>query len=440
MSCYGYQRKTTPYLDRFSSENVLFKNAFSPAMWTIPSHASLFTGTYPSMHGASNLHRYLDTTLLTLSEVLSSNGYDTALFSNNYFLSLKDFGLSRGFNISKGQGYPKSKCKRLILKGKARLTRLLDSGALVTSIFVKDFLNKRRKAEKPFFLFLNYMEAHAPYERVPKKFLKYFVDKQGRRRIKSTNQDRQKYLTRSIHMSEDDFRLLRSIYDSQIYYLDFRLKELSEILKRYGFLDNTILIITADHGDLIGEHCLLHHSYALYEELIKVPLILKLPGNMQQGMQIEAQVSTIDIFPTIIHLLGIRNDVLQDQLQGTVLPLTEREQGSKYVFSECERPKNEFKDTYPEFDFSIYDRQLLSIRSKRFKFIWSSNGQHELYNIENDPAEQFNLITKLPKIAKDLENHLSKWYSSFQKHSLTEEKAADLQPDVQQHLKALGYF
>lgn len=438
MSCYGYAQETTPYINEFCAESILFKHAFSPAIWTIPSHASLFTGTYLSKHGAVNLHRYLDGKSTTLAEVLYSHGYNTVIFSNNYFISVKDFGLSRGFNIIEGPTYPKSNFKRIIHKGKRWLTGSLDCGAAVTNMFVRDFIDRRSNSDNPFFLFINYMEAHAPYNHVPKKFLKRLVRKGGRKRIKSTNQDRLKYLTRSIEMTEDDFKLLRSFYDSQISYLDFRVNEVLEILKHKGIFDNSIIIISSDHGDMIGEHNLMHHSYCVYEELIKVPLILKLPYRNDQGKKQNDLVSLIDIFPTLTELLGITNDFLERQLQGVNLPLEKSDRSREYIFSECERPKNEFKDTYPDFDFSIYDRQLLAIRSKQYKFIWSSDNNNELYAVEKDPTEQRNLIDQESEKARYLESELFKWYDSFDKPQI-EEEVVELDQKVKKRLATLGY-
>ena len=440
MSCYGYERKTTPFLDEFSSENIFYNNAFSPAIWTIPSHASLFTGKYPSSHGALNLHRYLDSHYMTISEVFNSAGYDTISFSNNGFISIKDFGLSRGFKISEGQPHPKKKIGRIFQKGNQWMKGLIDCGASGTNKFVKNLLTNRTKSDKPFFLFLNYMEAHAPYKNIPRKYLKMFIGKAERKKIKTTNQDRQKFLTRSIHMAEEDFLLLRSVYDVQIAYLDFKIYELIKFLKQKNIYDNSLIIITSDHGDMIGEHNLMHHSYCIYDELIKIPLILKLPGTGNQGKIIDDPVSLMNIAPTIINILGIDNEAFANQMQENPLSIDGNDYKSDYIFSECERPKNEFKDTYPDFDFSVYDKHFLTIRSMQYKFIWSSNGQHKGYKIDDDPSEQTNLIKKETELSKKLENRLFKWYNSLEKVDTKREKSINLNEDVKDRLKALGYF
>lgn len=441
MSCYGYHKNTTPFLDSLSKQCVLFENAFSPAIWTIPSHASIFTGTYPSQHGALNLHRHLDNRYNTLAEVLSFNGYDTISFSNNYFVSLKEFGLTRGFNLTEGFKYPVNRLEKAYIKGKRWLARSMDSGAYVTNHFVNKWIKQKRNSQKPFFLFLNHMEGHAPYVHTPREYLKMFLKKEEQKKLKHINQDRQKYLTRSIEMSEDNFNILRSVYDAQISYLDSMLKELFNILKSNNLFDNSLIIITSDHGDMIGEHNLVHHSYCLYEELIKVPLLLKMPGNVDNTKIINHLVSLIDIFPTISELLDIGNKSLGQQLQGHNLFLNDNQVNREYIFLECEKPKNEFAETYPDFDFSIYDRQLLAIRSKKDKYIWTSDNNHELYDIEKNPSEQFNIITTMPERAKHLEKQLFQWYNSLEKTDTEKQvKEFELDHEIKEHLKGLGYF
>lgn len=440
MSCYGYDKTTTPHINDFCNDSIFYKNAVSPAIWTIPSHASLFTGTYPSVHGALNLHRYLDEKLMTLSEVLSLAGYDTLSFSNNGFISIKDFGLSRGFKVSEGQPYPKRKIARVMPNFVKWTKGALDCGASVTNNYVKSFITKRKKTDKPFFMFLNYMEAHAPYENVPRKYLKLFVNKTERSRIKTLNQDRQKYLTRSIDMTEEDFILLRMLYNAQIAYLDYKVSELLAFFKQQDIYNNSLILLTSDHGDMIGEHNLMHHSYCIYDELIKIPIILKLPDTINRGRIIDSQASLINVPPTIMSLLGIKNEIFLNQMQEESLPIGNGDVDYKYVFSECERPKNEFKNTYPDFDFSVYDKQFLTVRSKQYKYIWSSDKQHELYNIQNDPNEQSNLISKEAGVAKDLEKELFIWYDSFEKVDMEKEKNMNLDEDIKEKLKALGYF
>jgi arylsulfatase A-like enzyme len=315
-----------------------------------------------------------------------------------------------------------------------------DCGAATTNIFVKQFINQRSRSDKPFFLFLNYMEAHAPYKNVPKKFLNRFVSREGRIRIKTTNQDRQKYLTHSIEMTEDDFDLLRSFYDTQISYLDLRMHELLDFLKRKGVFDHSMIIITSDHGDMIGEHCLMHHSYCIYDELIKVPIIIKLPGAANQSRSVEDMVSLINITPSIMELLNIKNALFSNQMQASCLPVSGGCSDNGYIFSECEWPKNEFEETYPEFDFTVYNKQYLTIRSREFKFIQSSDGRHELYDIENDPEERINLTREKPEKVKFLHDQLNQWYSSFDKVTFQESECPDLDEDVKSQLKALGYF
>jgi arylsulfatase A-like enzyme len=438
MSCYGHFRTTTPNLDEFASNGLLFKNAFSPAIWTVPSHATLFTGTYPSTHGALNLNRYLDSKYSTLSEVLSSVGYQTVAFSNNYFISIPGFGLSRGFEVVEGPQYPKSRIARAILKGTRRVSGTEDQGASNANLFIGNWVKRRSASDGPFFLFANLMEAHAPYIHVRKRHLDSFLTEEQRRRFPQIRQDRQKYLTRNMEISEEDFEILRGVYDAQLAYQDAKVQELLELLGRRNLLDNSLVVITSDHGDMIGEHGLMHHSYCLYEELIRVPLLMKLPGG--GGEERDALVSLVDIFSTVLEVLEIEAPSLREQSQGISLVRDHQDEFRPFVFAECERPKNEFAETYPDFDFSVYDRQLLAIRSHQHKYIWTSDGRDELYDIQKDPCEQRNLIHEEKEKASKLREELLKWYGSLEKHVDGNGKSVDVDEKVRERLKTLGYF
>ncbi len=439
LSCYGYEQPTTPVLDALCGESVLYRNAFAPAIWTIPSHASLFTGAYPSCHGALNLSRVLGGEMTTLAELLGSSGYETVLYSNNLFLYRGEFGLCRGFERVEGERFPGGLVSKLYLNAVQRLTGMRDRGAAATNLFVERFLAERSGSPRPFFLFLNYMEAHAPYKHVPRRFMNRFVPKDLRKKVSQVNQDRQKYLTRSIEMSEEDFRILKGLYDAQIAYLDERVGDLLESLKRHGSLDNTILFILSDHGDLIGEHDLVHHSYCLYEEVVRVPLIVRLPGATRGGAVVEGLVSLIDIPRTIPVWACMEGETFASQAQGEVLPLDDASSPREFIYLECERPKNEFEETYPDFDFSVYDRQLLGIRSKERKFIWASDGKHELYDLLKDPREGNNLFETEKEAADALHARLLAWYGALEKRETTE-AGAQVDREITEKLRALGYF
>ena len=440
MSCYGYEKQTTPHLDRFLDRGIFCENAFSPAIWTIPSHASLFTGTYPTSHGAVNLHRRLDGRYTTLAETLSASGYHTIAFANNRFLTEDVFGLSRGFDTIADLDYPRNRNLRKLHKAFRILSGTLDCGASMTNRLVMNWLKERKKFGNPFFLFLNFMEAHAPYKHVQRSYLKQFLSPGDRQKFQGINQDRQQYLTRKLKISEDEFLILRSVYDAQIAYIDSRMAELLRFLDMNGFFENSIIVITSDHGDMIGEHDLMHHSYSVYDELIRVPLILFLPDSRSRGKRLGEMVSTIDLPKTLVDLMGIEDGSFRDQQQGRNLPISSDRTPREYIYAECERPKNEFADTYPDFDFSVYDRQLLTIRSRDHKFIWSSDARYEWYDLANDPGERRNLIEEPGDLGERYKSELLNWYEALPKSDISEGDEIEIDREVQSQLQALGYF
>jgi arylsulfatase A-like enzyme len=441
LSCYGYLRKTTPNIDKIAKEGVLFKNAFSPAVWTVPSMASIFTGTYPSRHGAVSRHRYLGHELFTLAEVLRDEGYRTIVYSNNPFVSAKETGLARGFDIVKGLDYHLRGIKTICWKVFEIVRGIKDNGAYYTNKYIKQWLRKHYLNDFPFFLLIHYLETHAPYKWIPKPYrTAYLENGLGFADIKKVNQDYQKYLVGTIEMKEHDFQILNALYDAEIAYLDFRVNEIFNLLKEMEILDDTLLIITSDHGENIGDHNLMHHAYCLYDTLLKVPLIIRCPEVFPPSSVNFELVSTLDIFPTLMDILNIERKEVKNQLQGKVLvPGKLVQDATEFLFAELDRPINEFKDRYPEFDFSVYDRELKSVRTKEYKFIWSSDGKHELYNVMTDPGETCNLIEKEYDTALKLQEIIFEWFNSFPKPD-KEEDTPEINARIKKQLEGLGYF
>ena len=352
LSCYGYRRLTTPSLDRFSQEGVLFKNAYAPSPWTLPSHASLFTGMYPTRHGAyfsptedknfsstvrekgdagsDNPFGYyilrLSEANKTLAEVLAENGYKTAGIIGGPFTG-SVFGLAQGFDY-----YDE---KFIDAEKDIKLSLIYQAVDLFSSL--KDFITQHgysgekrlafhrntaafrwldKNHDQPFFLFINYFDAHNPYL-PPRSYRWYFGKKDKDSVVKNRHSGTdmsycaaEADLISSVvngkhHLTPEEKDFVVSLYDGEIRYLDDCLSLLFERLKALKVYDNTLIIVTSDHGEAFGEHNLMAHSKTLYEELLRVPLVMKYPsGSLQQRGVIERRVSLVDVMPTIVSFLG----------------------------------------------------------------------------------------------------------------------------------------
>ena len=431
LSSYGYFRKTTPNIDRIASEGALFENAISAAPWTLPSHASMFTGLYPSRHRADAEHLFLADEFDTIAEILHRHGYKTFGYSNNPFVSAKT-NLNQGFDVFEYSewGRRHDLNSYLMMNDMARNFKILvgtgDKGARETNKKVMEWIRSCHDSGPPFFIFINYIDAHLPYN-PPRSYADfYLLDKaEALVKAKKVNKDPYAYLSEKVQMSPEDFEILRSLYDGEISYLDSSINQLVDLLSRLRILDKTMLIITSDHGENIGDHHLMDHLFCLYDTLLHVPLIIRYPKVFKPRSRIQEQVQTTDIVPTILNILGIDWNEAGKIDGHSLVPSVGKAQQQDSEFSISE-------DTYfplilsilngknYEFDASIYTRRLRSVRTKQFKYIWASDGRDELYNLQIDPGEENNLIKSQPGKAKELKTILMGYSDSSEK---TEDQA-----------------
>ncbi len=444
--CYGHHRPTTPNIDAIAREGVIYRNAISAAEWTVPSNASMFTGLLPSQHGAVNLHRHLDPGPPTLAEVLTARGYRTACLANNAFLT-PDTGLTRGFQTADGRVAVartrdlSHRAMRVVRKVLAVSAGHDDRGARLLNRMVSRWVAEPHD-DRPFFVFTNFVEVHAPYRWLPRTLRRrYLPDEIDDARIdRVISRHYRDVLAGDVAFDATDYAILDAVYDSTLTYLDARLGELFAFLRRQGVLDDTLLIVTADHGDNLGDHGLMHHAYSLHETLVHVPLIVRYPPLFPAGTVVDDIVQTLDIFPTVLDVLGIHDEALERTLMGeSVVPSRLLERRRRFAVSELTRPLNEFAQTHPHVDFTPFDRELRAIRTEEWKLIWSSDGRHELYHLPSDPREERNLIHARPEVARELEGTLMTFWEGV-RPAEWQGAAPELDDTVKAHLEALGYI
>ncbi|MFC1968119.1 sulfatase-like hydrolase/transferase [Chloroflexota bacterium] len=420
LSSYGYYRNTTPNIDRIASEGTLFENAMATAPWTLPSHASMFTGTFPAKHGTDRDHLWLDDDFQTIAEVLRMNGYKTFARSNNVFAASHDHNSHRGFSTFEVSWYGwfvagselTDFLKFSKLKREVQNNLVIDDGAYRTNKVVKRWIADAYQAGIPFFGFINYMEAHEPYD-PPRDYVMPYLEKNvDLAEAMRVNQVANNYVSGKVQMNDDDFETLSALYDGEISYLDFRMGQLFDYLRELNILDNTVLIITSDHGENFGEHHLMGHHFCVYDTLLHVPLIIRYPESVKAGLRVNEQVQLTDIFPTILDIVGIDWDG-KEQIQGYSL-LEDREQdGSTFTIAEYVSGGLNLRDNIRS-DLAKYNRRLRTVRTNEYKYIWASDGRDELYNIRNDPGELDNLINAEPEKASEMRAQLKKWLESFE--------------------------
>lgn len=309
LSLYGHHHRTSPQVEELASKGVVFDRAFAPCSWTLPTHASLFTGRFPSQHRADFLTP-LDATYPTLAEALSQRGYHTAGFVANSRNCGRHTGLARGFGHYEDFLSPWMEfiCTSLLSKVIFNIsTAGLDSAPNVNKRFLT-WLD--RKKSGPYFAFLNYIDAHRYPFAVPDPTFDQFskLDPAERDRIRQTWMAFDE-LSRDPNLRDIEIELMRDTYDCEIAYLDHHLGLLFEALRQRSLLDNTLVVVTSDHGEHIGDHGgLIGHGHTLYRQLIDAPLVLCLPGVVPAGRRIDAPVTLLDVSATILDLTGVPNE------------------------------------------------------------------------------------------------------------------------------------
>jgi arylsulfatase A-like enzyme len=390
LSAYGYARETTPELERFAERGAVFERAFATAPWSLPSHASIYTGHYPTELSTAR-QAPLDATYPTLAEVLARNGYATGGFTANRFYGSTAFGNARGFDwydarpgvnaeviasrwwltarilwevrVAVGNEYAPSALGRSAAHVNRSLLRWIDG-----------------RGERPFFALINHFDAHDPYY-PPEPFSRAFSETRGR------------YWLDEPHRaySEDMLRELRDAYDSSILYLDHELARLLHALRERGLLDNTLIILTSDHGEEFGEHGLdvVAHAKSLYAPVLHVPLIVVYPPRVPAAVRRREPVSIRDIPATVMDVLGLATESpfpgtsLLRYANGTV---TVEEIAEPRLSVAEHSPMGGILPTWP-----IAAGNMFSLVQGDLHYILDGAGREQLFDLSTDIWEQHDL-------------------------------------------------
>ncbi len=445
LSCYGHERLTSPNLDRLAERSVVYEWCISPACWTLPSHASMFTGLYPSQHGTHFGNPVLSDRFSTLAEALRSEGYQTCGFCANAWLD-RPFGFGRGFETYRLRSPLTEALSRLGKAGRLAaksFEKLYWSKGGRTSLstirWIRRWFSDVRRETQPFFLFALFSDPHLPHS-VHAGARRFLGPDAGR--ASRILQDPHRFIVNGAAMTESEHDLVSRRYDSQIACMDERIGELLEILKQNDSAENTLIIVTSDHGENLGDHGLMAHQYCLYDTLIHVPLIIHFPSSSNlRGLSVPGLVQTHEIFATVLDAAGVDRRNLPNESRGrALLPEIVSRQPIPFAVSEELFPNlRRIRRVFPDFNCSRLDRRLRALRTERYKYIWASDGANELYDLEKDPAETRNLLVSEPERARFMETQLEAWLASIRPY---EGPASEAQCDeiVAERLKGFGYL
>ena len=383
LSLYGYAKPTSPGLERLAKQALTFRRAIAPASWTLPSHASMFTGRWPH-ELSTGPWSALDTTYPTLAEYLRDRGYLTAGFVANREYCSYEFGLSRGFvhyedyRTTPGQALLYTSAGQTAMQ-RSELVQSLRTydnfGRKSAEQLTEDFLRwrARQTGDRPVFAFLNYWDAHDPYT-PPRAYAARFAPPGTHGGAPPTEVP-----------PPDELAGLQGHYDAGIAYADAQVGVLTDELARRGALENTILMVLSDHGEHFGEHGLMLHGGSLYTQEIHVPFLLAYPGVVPVAAEHSAAVSLRNLPATVVDLVGLRKDA---PFPGQSLRATwETATYTDPVISEADRVGH-LTEQYP-----AAKGKLESLVQDDFHYIRREfDGSEEIYNLADDPAEAHNLI------------------------------------------------
>ncbi len=497
LGSYGYARGTSPNLDDFARQATLYEKAISPAQWTIPAHASMFSGELPATHQTVQASDALNPVFPTLAGLLAQQGYQTVGFCNNPLVGVLENGLKRGFDRFYNYGgalpNPPSPNGRSLLTNLCegyrslleRVARPIQQTIAASADVFQSILHPRlvalwtryanfkgdtatsigdvvrywralpRRQRPPQFVFLNLMETHLPYMPPPefqRRFAPIVKDEPAAREFMRL------YNTQALHWllplaepyTEFEAQTLNQMYDAEVAYQDHLLAPLLELLDEPERRENTMVVLVADHGEMLGEHRYMGHGLGVFEELVHVPLMVRYPGQVE-GLRRQEAVSTRQLFYTFLESAGIAQvaragappvEVPSFSLgSGTTL----EEQQLPPVVSEAYPPANVIqilrrRDTalLEAFHCEAVQRAVYDLP---YKFIHIEGVGERLYDLADDPREATPLEDHAvaQKMSAVLQSQLAK--AVARRPAQAQSAAGNLHdPQVMDRLRGLGYM
>ncbi len=497
LSTYGYPLETSPALDVFARDTTRFERAIAPAQWTIPSHASMFTGLYPSTHQVTQGYSQISGLHPTLPEILQGAGYHTVGFCNNPLVGVLDNGLQRGFDqfynyagasLSRPFTRPRGPLYRAISKRWQRFARPVQNyfahsdwlfraslNPLLVPLWTR-FINYKGQtptstddliaylrqhraggSQQPLFVFLNLMGTHLPY-RPPQDYLDEVAPDVRRnahayRFMQRFNAEAARWASPTDPPLQDwERKTLSDFYNAEIRFQDHHLGRLFAYLKASGALDDTLVIITADHGEAHGDHNFVGHSFVVHQELVHVPLIIRDPnGVFPAGKRVTTNVSTRRIFHTVLELAGIQPPLDEADPNADVAGLSlaralngrpDTERG--VAFSEA-FPPSTFLSVLEHRNPPVIERLRLRLVRRgvyegTHKLTMAHNQIEALYDTEHDPTETRNLAPAKPDLALHLQAKIAQFVQTSELQRPGANGFGEMDESVVDNLRALGYI
>lgn len=427
LSCYGKQYNPTPHIDKLAADGIIFKNAFAPSPWTVPSVTSILTGLPLSVHMMRNVNSRLDDAFPTIAEYMWEKGYATSAFVLNPILRKKN--ISQGFmwyNFFPKRGNPSIGMRLLTWLNPYQYGRYVPPKDMTR--FIVDWIDSHVKDD--FFLWIHYFDPHTPYEPAAETLPK----REPVPSIGTSFESRKGYLIRAgqYNPSPDERNWIKELYLSEVRGVDTCVGSLLNHLKKLNIYDDSLIIVTSDHGEEFWEHDGFEHGHTLYNELLWVPLIIKLPQNSIKA-SVEKAVLINSILPTILDLC--KTEYVRERYpDGSLVPLWEEDSPAE--------------ESIPIISAGLgfyEDRVSVIFEGQKYKYIhWLISNKEELYDLTEDPGEKISIAHSSTDKIKQAREILSEHHQSAQKlkehYNIVTGSTTDLDKETIQRLKSLGYL
>jgi arylsulfatase A-like enzyme len=410
-SVYGYERDTTPNLSKLAESSVVFEAAYAPMATTGPSHATMFTSLYPRTHGFLKNGFMLDDRLETLAELLRGANYQTAAVVGSFAVSSK-FGFGQGFDLF-DEDFESANGSAAVRTWEGHeYTGPFDRDGLRVTDRAIRWLVEERDTSKPFLLWAHYFDAHSPYRPAP-EFREFFRDRDG---------------------ESESLASTVAAYDSEIREVDAAVGELTRFLEETGMLETTLVVVVGDHGEGLMQHGHMEHGLHIYEEAVKVPMIIRWPQQNAIKKRLREPVELLDLVPTVLEISGVDDSF--EQAQGRSLALAMA--GSiemdpmRHVFLERRLYR---VDRVGEFAVS---GEKLGLRSGNWKLILARDeGTVELFDLSLDAGETINVAIDEKATVEALTHLIAAWYED---NTPLDVRSMEVMDDTtKEGLHALGY-
>jgi arylsulfatase A-like enzyme len=415
----GSAVSSTPNLDRLATEGIAFSRAWATGPWTVPSHASLVSGLLPSMHRTTGNHWRFDSDAPTVAEVLRDAGYETAAFFSNPWLTDQLTGMLRGFELKEDES-----------GGGTGILNRSDQGGLATVANIGSWL-ARRSGDRPFLMFVNFLEPHLPYD-PPQSYRAAHLSDIARSDVVETRLAHE-VNSGLLDLSNVDLERVRRLYAGDVHTADRHLGSVLQLLRDHGLYDDAVIIVTSDHGENLGDHGFLDHQFGVFDTLIEIPLVVRAPGHPGPVTR-DDPVMITDVYATALDAAGIRGkpDTPHSRSLLGEASTDDRPRFAEYTGANSELVRH-LRKLNPELDTSPLEVRYSKVRVGDLELTIAGDGSERLYDLGADPGREENLAAANPGVVNALMEAMPAVRRS-------DEQNLEIDEEMRERLRALGYI